>query len=97
MENVNMTMQTKEQRLAIIKAVAEKVKARNEFKTKARASASLAKVMVKDIVKAKDKKFAAALDKMDENHNHWTDANKYAEQYYGEVYRDTTRYDNEWN
>lgn len=26
----------------------------------------------------------------------WTDAAKYADQYYGETYRGTTRYDNEW-
>ena len=34
---------------------------------------------------------------MDENHNAWTDASKYAEQYYGETMRETTRFDNDWN
>jgi len=27
----------------------------------------------------------------------WTDASKYANEYYGEAYRATTRYDNEWD
>jgi hypothetical protein len=30
------------------------------------------------------------------NDNYWTDAPKYANEHYGEVYRATTRYDNEW-
>lgn len=28
---------------------------------------------------------------------HWTDASKYAETYYGETYRETTRHDNNWD
>ncbi len=32
-----------------------------------------------------------------ENINHWTDASQYANQYYGDVYRQTTRYDNDWD
>ena len=28
---------------------------------------------------------------------HWTDASKYADQYYGETYRATTGLDNDWN
>ena len=31
------------------------------------------------------------------NINHWTDASKYADEYYGETMRETTRFDNEWN
>lgn len=27
---------------------------------------------------------------------YWSDAPKYAQQYYGEVYHETTRHDNEW-
>tara|TARA_Y100001963_G_scaffold131026_1_gene187885 strand:+ start:4392 stop:4625 length:234 start_codon:yes stop_codon:yes gene_type:complete len=32
-----------------------------------------------------------------ENMNHWTDASQYAEKYYGETFRQTTRYDNDWD
>ena len=28
---------------------------------------------------------------------HYTDASKYAQEYYGEVYHETTRFDNDWN
>lgn len=28
---------------------------------------------------------------------YWTDASKYAEKYYGETFRETTRFDNDWN
>ena len=28
---------------------------------------------------------------------HYTDASKYAKQYYGDVYHETTRFDNDWD
>lgn len=31
------------------------------------------------------------------NINQYTDASKYANEYYGEVYRETTRYDKDWD
>ena len=38
------------------------------------------------------------MDKYDGNNiNAWTDASKYAEKYYGETYRETTKYDNDWD
>jgi len=27
----------------------------------------------------------------------WSDESKYAEQYFGDTYRETTRFDNDWN
>lgn len=32
-----------------------------------------------------------------DNVHHWTDASKYADEYYGETMRETTRYDNDWD
>lgn len=32
-----------------------------------------------------------------EDERYWTDASKYADQYYGEVYCQTTRFDNDWD
>ena len=32
-----------------------------------------------------------------ENVHHWTDASKYADEYYGETMRETTRFDNDWD
>jgi len=33
----------------------------------------------------------------DTNINHWTDASKYANEYYGDTMRATTRFDNDWD
>lgn len=33
----------------------------------------------------------------DTNINHWTDASKYAAEYYGEVAYETTKHDNNWD
>lgn len=35
--------------------------------------------------------------KVDGSELYWSDAPKYAEKYYGEVYRETTRFDNDWD
>ena len=35
--------------------------------------------------------------KVDKDERYWTDASSYADQYYGETYRATTRYDNDWD
>jgi len=32
-----------------------------------------------------------------EDERYWTDARKYANEYYGDVYRETTRHDSEWD
>lgn len=34
---------------------------------------------------------------MEDHFYHYTDASKYADKYYGEVYRQTTKHDNEWD
>ena len=31
-----------------------------------------------------------------EDERYWTDASKYAEEYYGDVYKATTKFDNDW-
>jgi hypothetical protein len=103
MENVNMTMtaEQKAARLELIKAVAAKVEKRKAFK--ARQAANAAKVRRWTDVEEKPRRSAKAaefdrmIEKLDENHNAWTDAPKYAEQYYGEVMRETTKFDNDWN
>lgn len=32
-----------------------------------------------------------------DDERYWTDSRQYANEYYGEAYRATTRYDNEWD
>lgn len=31
-----------------------------------------------------------------EDERYWTDASKYAQEYYGDVYKTTTKFDNDW-
>jgi ABC-type oligopeptide transport system ATPase subunit len=93
-------MLTKEERLAIIKSAVESVQKRNEFRAKAKKGASKALVKAIPELQAKraaDKKFQEKMDAMNENYNHYTDSEKYAKQYYGDVYSDTTKFDNEWH
>jgi hypothetical protein len=88
---------TKEERLELIKKVAKKV----EMKSKGKAAMSAAKAAKKKPVRKPkaDKllKMADEIVKNEYNENQWTDSSRYAEEYYGDVYRDTTRYDNDWN
>lgn len=35
--------------------------------------------------------------KVEKDERFWTDASAYAEEYYGETYRATTRFDNDWD
>lgn len=35
--------------------------------------------------------------KVDGSELYWSDARKYAGEYYGEVFRETTRFDNDWD
>lgn len=92
---------TKEERMAIIKQAHQNFLAKQEAKAgfKARAKKSTKKAMTEILTgrKARDQKFDQMMDKMDENHNHWTDASKYASEYYGGVAFETTRFDNDWN
>lgn len=93
-------MKTQEQRLAIIKAAAERVQKRNAFRAKAKKSSVKALLQATPEFEAKriaEKKFQEKMEAMNENFNHYTDPEKYAKQYYGDVYSDTTKFDNEWN
>ena len=93
-------MKTQEERLALIKLVADRVQKRNAFRAKAKKSSVKALLKATPEFEAKriaDKKFQEKIDAMDENYNHYTDSEKYAKQYYGDVYSDTTKFDNEWH
>lgn len=96
-----MTTQQKADRLALIKKIAEKKKRQAAFAAKLKAQGSRVRRWSDEVEaprrkKASDK-FDADIARMDENHNAWTDASKYAEKYYGETMRETTRFDNDWN
>lgn len=61
-----------------------------------------------ELIKAVAKRFQAAKArearwireenrKVEEDERYWTDARAYAEKYYGETFRATTRFDNDWD
>ena len=96
-----MTAQQKADRLALIKQIAEKKKRQAAFAAKLKAQGSVVRRWTDEVEAPRRAKAQKAYDqeieKMDENHNHWSDASKYAEEYYGETMRETTRFDNDWN
>lgn len=74
-------MQTKAERMAMIREASKKFTKKLERNQRVR------------------KTETRSLDKYDNGTNiyAWTDASKYAEEYYGEAMRNTTRYDNDWD
>jgi len=82
---------TYEERMALIKQIAERRKSARKTK--------LAKVRAKSattMAAVKPKKKEIEIPK-ESNIYAYTDASKYAKQYYGDVLFETTRYDNDWD
>ena len=96
-----MTETQKAERLELIKAIAEKRKKSAEFRAKIAAGASRVRrwtdVEEKPRRAKADREFDRMIEKLDENHNQWTDAPQYAKEYYGDVAHATTRFDNDWD
>ena len=85
-------------RLAIIKAIAEKQKnekARKERLATIRKNTAKVRIVARKKRTAEDKKLTDFTGGQD-NVNHYTDASKYAKTYYGETLHETTRHDTDW-
>lgn len=80
---------TYEERMALIKEIAER-------KNKMKRLKAESKAVFRKAPKAARKMMAIPNEDPSANPNYWTDASKYADQYYGDTYRATTRYDNDW-
>jgi len=81
------TATTQGDRLALIKEIHERRKKISNIKQKSKNLMS----------KPKDTREFADITiarNTDENINHYTDASKYAKEYYGDILHETTRYDN---
>jgi len=63
----------------------------NRIETIRQAAANLKRIGL-DVSQSSKK--TGAGDAFEEDSIHYSDANKYAEEFYGEVYRETTRHDN---
>lgn len=86
---------TKEDRLALIKAVAERRKKMAAIKAKSNATR---KAAVKARSSRKKSSLEEQIKKADtHNINAYTDASKYAKTYYGSIAYETTRFDNDWD
>ena len=84
------TATTQSDRLALIKEIAERKKKMSKVRKQSASVISRAKPVSR---KKKD------LDIPKETHNiyQWTDASKYAKEYYGETLHYTTKFDNDWD
>ena len=80
---------TYEERMALIKEVAERKK--NLARIKAQS-----KTVLRKAPKAKRKLMDVPGEDTSKNPMYWTDASKYANEYYGETFRATTQFDNDW-
>lgn len=93
-----MTEKQKTARLELIKAVAEKRKKSAAFRLKMEMGAKNVRrwtdVEEKPRRKAREDKIDQLIYQLDDNHNHWTDAESYAEAHYGSVARNTLK---EWD
>lgn len=96
-------MMTKEQRLDMIKNAVNKVQGNLELraqqaKVNARFIADCNKKIAKIKAKA-ERKLDKELAALDENYNEvdTKTARKIADSYVGDIYRETTKFDNEWN
>lgn len=77
---------THEDRMALIRKIAERRKR----------MAKVRQQSAKVIKSVQPKKKEIEIPK-ESNIYAWTDASKYAKEYYGEAYYQTTRYDNDWD
>jgi hypothetical protein len=99
----NNIMMTTEQRLAIIKAAVNKVQGNLELRAQqAKSNAKVLKASNSKLMKIKSKaelKLDKELDGIDENYNDvdTKTARKIANESVGDTYRQTIKYDNEWN
>jgi hypothetical protein len=77
---------TYDERIALIKEIAERKKKMTKLRKKSSRVLKSVQPKKKEIEIPKES-----------NIYQWTDASKYAKQYYGDTFYETTRYDNDWD
>lgn len=82
---------TQSDRLALIKEVVERKKKMAAIKKKSSGTIRQLKAAAKPA-----RSFMDTPDDSSKNPNYYTDASKYAKEYYGETLYETTRFDNDW-
>ena len=98
---IMMTNAQKADRLALIREIAEKRNNQASFKSKVQKATSKVRDYTETVDAPSRRKaqnvFDMDMDRMNELYHKWTDASKYADQYYGDTMRATTRFDNDWD
>lgn len=84
---------TKTERLNMIRKVARKIDLERKSKF---AMDSATNTRTRKRVSSKLDKFIDSIDESD-NINAWTDSSSFADAHYGDAYRETTKFDNDWN
>lgn len=79
---------TQSERLALIKEIAQRKKKLAFIKKKSNVSMLKMKAAAKPM-----RSFAEIPDDSSKNPNYYTDASKYAGKYYGDIFRETTKFD----
>jgi len=85
---------TQSDRVALIKEIADRKRKMELIKKKSAAAARTMRTAAKPSKPART--FLDAQDDTSKNVNYYTDASKYAQQYYGETFYETTRHDADW-
>ena len=91
-EKLMVMLTTYEERIAYIKSIAERQARMRKLKEKAR----FAMRWAEEEERPRRKNLTAQYDS-GESEIHYTDASKYAKQYYGDVAYHTTKFDNDWD
>lgn len=81
---------TYDERMALIKQIAERKKNMTRIKAKS-------KTVMRKMPKTARTFMDVPNEDTSKNPMYWTDASKYAGEYYGETFRETTRFDNDWD
>ena len=92
-----MTPEQKADRLAMIKKIATKQRRQKAFLAKMDSKSAVVKGNIKARKVVRKGLTIAGVKDDYTNINQWTDASSYANEYYGETFRQTTRFDNDWD
>lgn len=82
-EKTNMSDLTTQERLALVRKAAKKFQKKQNRQAR--------------VKRTENSQYMNIVRNEFDNINHYTDDSRYADQYYGDAFRNTTRYDNEWD
>ena len=92
---------TKEERLVVIKAIAEKYNKKKAIRARLAEGAKRVRKWTDEEEtprrRAAAKKFDDMISKMDENHNHYQDGSRYLSEHYGDRVAAQKSYENDWD